>query len=396
MLQELKMTIGCRGFSKGRPGMKIISTWIACGALLAATVMAQQTGYVASPEVHPDRSVTFRLQAPQASSVVVQGEFTSEAVPLQKDEKGLWSTTVGPLAPEIYNYNFVIDGVRTIDVNNPQVKTGSTPSTIQSVLVIPADQAAFYDGQNVPHGKIEERWYQSKSLNSLRRLRVYTPPGYDRDTAKHYPVLYLLHGANADESAWTLLGHVNLILDNILAAGSAKPFLVVMPFGYARTPVAGERTAATNSADFANDLLHDVIPFVESNYRADRDREHRAIAGLSMGGGQSLTIGLTHLDLFSYVVGMSAAVRPADAEKTFAGLVAKPDESNRRLRLLWTGCGTEDSLFKPNREFSEFLTKHGIEHKFFESGGAHTWMVWRRYLREIAPLLFAEETKSAL
>lgn len=350
---------------------------------------------VTSPEVHPDRRVTFRLFAPGATEVKLTGEFIEGERALQKDEKGLWTITVGPLEPEIYNYNFTIDGVRTIDPGNAHVKTGSTPSTIQSILHVRGDAPAFFDGQPVPHGEIHTQWYQSKSLNSLRRLTVYTPPGYESNGRTRYPVLYLFHGANADETAWTRLGHVNLILDNLLAAGKAKPFVVVMPFGYG-VPPGSTRPSLTapglglseNSRLFAKDLIEDVIPYIQAHYRVYTDRDHRAIAGLSMGGGQSLSIGLERLDLFSQVAGFSAALRQADFGKTFSGAVADPEATNRQLRLLWIGCGREDSLFPAAQAFDQFLKEHKIRHTFRESGGAHTWIVWRQYLHEVAPLLF--------
>jgi enterochelin esterase-like enzyme len=294
---------------------------------------------VRSPEVLPDRRVIFRLQAPKAVEVSVAGEFKpgGQPIAMEKDDKGLWTATVGPLRPEIYNYNFTIDGVRTIDPGNPNVKTGSTPSTIQSTLDVRGDEPAFYDGKAVPHGVVHERWYQSRSLGSLRRLLVYTPPDYDRNSSSKYPVLYLLHGANADENAWTRLGRANMILDNLLAAGKCKPFAVVMPFGYGAPPNQQPATGAPNrNLDlFAKDLIGDVIPFVEAEYRVYNDREHRAIAGLSMGGNESLTIGLTHLELFSRVAGFSAAIR-GDLDKTFADPIANPRETNRKLHLLWS------------------------------------------------------------
>jgi enterochelin esterase family protein len=343
----------------------------------------------ASPEIAADRRVTFRLQAPKATEVSVSGEFMSGSKALQKNADGLWSVTVGPIDPEIYYYNFTVDGVRTLDPGNPGVKSGSTASTIQSVLEVPGDRPAFYDGQDVPHGEIRTHWYQSKSLNSLRRLTVYVPPGYDRDAAARLPVLYLFHGANADETAWTRLGRVNLILDNLLAAGKMKPFLVVMPFGYGALP--GTPGSQNNTALFSRDLIEDVIPFVQAQYRTRPDRDHRAIVGLSMGGGQSLTIGLNHLDLFSYVGGFSAALNNAgDYGKTFAGL-ADPAAANRQLHLLWIGCGSEDSLFPAAKKFSAYLTEHDIKHTFRESGGAHTWINWRHYLNEVGPLLFRAE-----
>jgi enterochelin esterase-like enzyme len=269
------------------------------------------------------------------------------------------------------------------------VKSGSTPNTIQSILEVPGAKAAFYDGQAVPHGNVHERWYHSKSLGAMRRLRVYTPPGYEDSRTTRYPVLYLLHGANLDENAWTRLGRANLILDNLLAAGKTQPFIAVMPFGYGTPPGAARvESPSSNTELFGKDLLGDVIPFIESEYRASKDRGQRALAGLSMGGGQALTIGLQHPELFSQVAGFSAAVRVAEPEKTFAGLLANPAETNQKLKLLGIGCGTEDSLFQANQEFSGFLKKHGIKHEFRATEGAHTFMVWRRYLNELAPLLF--------
>jgi enterochelin esterase family protein len=341
-----------------------------------------------SPEIGPDRRVTFRLLAPKAGEVLVSGEFMEGTKALEKNADGVWSLTVGPVEPEIYYYNFTVDGVRTIDPGNPEVKTGSTAGTIQSVLEVRGDQPAFYDGQNVPHGEIRTHWYPSKSLGSLRRLTVYVPPGYDRDAASRLPVLYLFHGANADETAWTRLGRVNLILDNLLAAGKTRPFIVVMPFGYGVMPGA-PGAQGQNTALFSRDLREDVIPYIDLRYRTLADRDHRAIIGLSMGGGQSLSIGLNQLELFSYVGGFSAGIAStADFAKTYASLIADPAAANSKLHLLWIGCGREDSLFAASRKFSDFLTANKIKHTFRESSGAHTWMVWRRYLNEVSPLLF--------
>jgi enterochelin esterase family protein len=222
----------------------------------------------------------------------------------------------------------------------------------------------------------------------VRRLTVYTPPAYERDQQTRYPVLYLLHGANADESAWTRLGRANLILDNLLAAGKAKPFIVVMPFGYG-VPPGAPSAPGENTAKFSRDLIADVIPFVESRYRTYADRDRRAIVGLSMGGGQALSIGLNRLDLFSHVGGFSSGLgNVAEFPKTYASLISQSDAANRKLRLVWIGCGKEDGAFGASKSFSEFLTANNVKHMFRETDGAHTWMVWRRYLHEIAPLLF--------
>jgi len=358
--------------------------------LAGATISAAQTpaARVASPEVAADRKVTFRLMAPEAREVALTGEFIEGSRALMRDASGMWSVTIGPIEPEIYHYNFTIDGVRTLDPGNPAVKTGSTFSTLASVLEVRGDRPAFYDGQPVPHGEIRTHWYPSQSLKSLRRVTVYTPPGYDRNPTARWPVLYLLHGANADETAWHRLGRANLILDNLIAASKIRPFLVVMPFGYGVDPAANAPPAA-NTPMFEKDLLDDLIPYVESTYRALKDREHRAIVGLSMGGGQALTIGLNHLDRFSHVGGFSAAVGRLDGlTTTYASAIAKPAVTNKALRLLWVGCGTSDGGFAASKGFSEFLTAHQITHTFRATEGAHTWMVWRRYLNEIAPLLF--------
>ena len=357
-----------------------------------------QATVVASPEIAADGHVTFRLLAPKAGEVTLIGEFVQGSKSLTKDDQGMWSVTVGPIAPEMYHYNFVVDGLRIIDPSNPRLKTGSTPSTLMSILDIRGDHARFYDAQMVPHGEIRTHWYQSKAINGLRRVNVYTPPGYDASLQTRYPVLYLLHGANLDESAWTRFGRVNIILDNLLAAGKAQPFIVVMPFGYGVASDTMPRQGggpSQNTNLFSKDLLEDVIPLVESKYRVSTNRDQRAIMGLSMGGGQALGIGLSHLELFSYVGGFSAALRPADFEKTFANLIQNPDAANKKLHLLWIGCGTEDGLYPAAKSFSEFLDKNNIKHTFHSSGGAHTFMVWRNYLNDVAPLLFSSSEASS-
>jgi enterochelin esterase family protein len=357
--------------------------WVALATLLPAS--AQR---VVSPAISSDHRVTFTLQAPSASQVLLSGEFMKGSQPLQQNGEGVWTNTIGPIEPEIYYYNFTIDGVRTIDPGNPNVKTGSTPGTIQSVLEIPGDHPAFYDAQAVPHGEIRTHWYLSKALHTTRRLTVYTPPGYDASGSTRYPVLYLFHGANADETAWTRLGHVSLILDNLLAAGKAKPFLVVMPFGYGVPPGTPSKAPGANLSAFNRDLIEDVIPFVESHYRAYGDRSHRAIAGLSMGGGESLGIGLNHLELFSYVAGFSPGIRTAEFQQAYGKFIADPQSANQKLRLLWIGCGSDDSLFAASESLSKMFDQAGIKHVFHKSSGAHTWINWRRYLNEFAPLLF--------
>jgi enterochelin esterase-like enzyme len=354
--------------------------------LLSAPLHAQQARPIVSPDILPDGRVTFRVNAPKADEVMLTGEFLDKPASFAKDTDGVWSVTVGPIVPEVYHYNIIIDGVRTIDPSNAQLKTGSTAGTITSVLEIKHPLPAFYDAQTVPHGEIRTHWYHSKSLDSVRRLTVYTPPNYDKDRSVRYPVLYLFHGANADENAWYRLGRANLILDNLLAAGKIQPFIVVMPFGYGVPPNGPQ---AENTAKFGKDLIEDVIPYIESVYRAHTDRDRRAIVGLSMGGGQALSIGLNNIALFSYVGGFSSGLgNSANFPKTYAKVAADSADANKRLKLLWIGCGTEDSAFAGSKSFSEFLDANNIKHTFRETAGAHTWMVWRRYLHEISPLLF--------
>ena len=356
--------------------------------VLGATASGQQPRpqAVRSPEVAADRRVTFRIAAPKATEVRLTCECVNGAQAMAKDEKGIWSLTLGPFEPDIYEYEFTVDGVTILDPRNEKVKYNGQPSTISSLLEVPGSGPLFYDAKPVPHGTVDIRWYQSKAVNGTRRAYVYTPPNYDRGTSR-LPVLYLLHGADGDDSAWTAFGRANHILDNLLAEKKMTPMVVVMPFGYAYPPAngaAGDR----QRTDFQKDLLQDLIPFVQANYRVSTDRSNRAIVGLSMGGGQALNIGLHHLDVFSRVASFSGAVPRGAAADAFDDVLADAKKLNSSLKLLWVGCGTEDGLFAPNKEFSERLKKAGVTHTFHESGGAHTWSVWRKYLLEVAPQLF--------
>ena len=338
-----------------------------------------------SPEVLPDRRVTFRLNAAKASEVRLTCECVKDAVMMKKDDRGIWSATVGPVEPDLYEYEFTVDGVTMSDPRNIVVKYNSRPGPISSVLDVPGSGPMFYDAKPVPHGTVDIRLYDSKATNSVRRLFVYTPPSYDRGSVK-LPVLYLLHGADGDESAWTAFGRANLILDNLIAERKAAPMVIVMPFGYAYPASAGA-AGDKQRTDFEKDLLENIIPFTQANYRVYADRDHRAIAGLSMGGGQTLQIGLHHLDLFSRVAGFSAAA-PRAPYDAFKDVVADAKKVNASLKVLWLACGSDDSLFNPNKQFSEFLTTSGITNTFVPSTGAHTWINWRRYLAEVAPKMF--------
>jgi len=255
----------------------------------------------------------------------------------------------------------------------------------------------FYDVRPVAHGTVVERWYTSKALDQTRRAFVYLPPGYDKSSAK-YPVLYLFHGAGGDESGWTENGRANHILDNLMADGRLKPLVVVMPYGYAYLPTApqasGPDAMKRQRSGFNRDLVEDLIPYVESNFRVYADRDHRAVAGLSLGGGQALGIGLVRTDVFSRVASFSAAIGAVTSAEAggldFKPIAADSKTMNAQLKLLWVGCGTDDTLYKSNQDFSEMLKSNGVKHVWHSSDGAHTWQVWRRYLAEVAPMLFPE------
>ncbi len=340
-----------------------------------------------SPVVHADRTVTFAVRAPKASNVAVNGEWQSTKS-MTRGTNGDWSVTLGPLAPEIYGYSFNIDGFQTLDPGNSALKPMRSPRT--SILEVPGNPPLIHEfNPSVPHGVVREHLYSSKALGMVRSLHVYTPPGYDK-TRKDFPVLYLLHGSGDNDATWSSLGRANVILDNLLAAKKARPMIVVMTDGHAFiTPPGTSPTNAAvrgrNTRDYEQDLIGSVMPFVEENYRTIKRRESRAIIGLSMGGGQSLHVGLNHLDRFAWVGAMSAAV--PDAEAVSAAL-ADAKSTNKKLRKLWIAIGKDDFLLSRNKTFDELLTSRGIQHQYQITAGDHSWPVWRRYLAEFAPQVF--------
>jgi enterochelin esterase family protein len=349
-----------------------------------------------SPEVNPDRTVTLRFRAPQATDVHVVGEIMRGAgpTPMTKDENGVWTATVGPLPPEIWIYNFRVHGVDVTDPSNPAVKPTPPGFAMASFVEVPADAPQFYDARPVPHGDVRMTPYESKAMGVTRWVWVYTPPGYDKSSAR-YPVLYLLHGNGEAQNGWVMNGRANIILDNLIADRKAVPMIVVMPQGHALqgagvgplVRIAGETSMF--SERFPRDLLEEVIPMVERNYRVRTDADQRAIAGLSMGGGQALSIGLSHLDRFHYVLGYSAAI---GGQFLSDQLLLQQAVTNRaavnKLRLLWLSCGRQDFLYQANRQFSEALKGNGINATYVETEGAHVWSVWRHNLNDSLPLLF--------
>jgi enterochelin esterase-like enzyme len=339
-----------------------------------------QTPAVISPEIAADRRVTFRLRAPNAQAVSVSGQFQKDRAPMIKDETGLWSVTVGPVEPNVYEYSLTVDGVSMVDPGNPAIKPMRNPRT--SILEIPGTPPLLHDFQNVPHGKVTLHWYASKSLGRRRALQVYTPPGYDANATARFPTLYLFHGSGDNEATWVAHGHAHWILDNLIAQQRAQPMIVVMLDGHAVPPGPG-LPRNTNLNAFERDLLEDAMPLVAASYRTREDAANRAIVGLSMGGGQSLNIGLKHPDLFAWIGGMSAS--PDDAVQ----LIGDGTALNRQLKLLWFACGTEDpSHLKPCQELSAALKAKNVRHEFVETPGAHVWPLWRSYLADFVPRIF--------
>lgn len=339
-----------------------------------------------------DKRVAIQIYAPKASEVTVSGDFLSGGKPisLTKNEQGVWSTTVGPLRPDYYSYTLMVDGVRTMDPKNPIIKQGI--SSLENMMAVTGPETAFEDNKTVPHGEVREVWYSSGSLNMMRRMHVYTPPGYEKGATK-YPVFYLLHGAGDDDSGWSTIGRAGFILDNLIAVGQAKPMIVVMPNGSMPLPPSSGMNAQTMNtirSMFANDLLNDVMPTVEKTYRVLTNRENRALAGLSMGGFQTLDVSLTRPELFNYVGVFSSGFFGAtidEAETKYAKALNDPS-FNKNKKLFWVGIGKDDFVMDANKKTLALLDKHQIKYQYKETDGGHTWINWRQYLNEYVPLLF--------
>jgi enterochelin esterase-like enzyme len=361
----------------------------ACSLALAVAASAQpaRTPPIESPVVHPDRTVTFRFKAPKARQVELSGQFLKANQPLTSDADGVWSVTVGPVEPNLYPYNFVVDGVSVADPGNADIFPNERFKA--SLLDVPGDAPALYAVQNVPHGEVTRCYYTSTSIGGTRPLMVYTPPGYRQGTSR-YPVFYLVSGTTDTEETWSKVGRLNFILDNLIARRLAVPMIVVMPYGNTMTgtPNPASPQAAEMYKVFSDDLVGSVLPYVEANFRTMPDRDKRAIAGFSRGGGQSLFTAFSHVDTFAWIGSYSAYLTPEVLDKYFANLLAQPDATNRRLKLLWMGVGSEDFLYKQAVAFDEFMKERKIEHKSLVTGGGHTWMNARHYLIETLQRFF--------
>lgn len=392
----------------------LLLTAILAGLLSLAQQAIWGVPTIISPEIHPDNTVTFRLMSPTSSHVEVSGDFLPPkrvtapwgeqeiegTLPMERDSTGLWSvTTPTPVAPELYLYSFIVDGLRTTDPANVYVIRDT--GTVSNIFIVPGNESRPYTVQPVPHGSVTRRWYHSDSLGMDRRMTVYTPAGYEACDTCRYPVLYLLHGMGGDEEAWGALGRATQILDNLIAAGDAVPMIVVMPNGNADLPSApGEgpaglvppttRLPKTMEGSF-EEVFPEIVSFIDSNYRTIPDKPHRAIAGLSMGGLHSLHISKQNPDMFDYIGLLSPAINPREGATSYIY-----EDSDKKLArqfaahpaLYWIAIGKKDFLYNDNKAFRDKLDAAGYPYTYRESDGGHIWKNWRIYLSEFLPRLF--------
>src|SRR6266478_3503873 len=364
--------------------------------LISAWAYGQVSTSFKSNDVHPNGSITFRYKDPVAGKVLLNLEGAGKPLAMRKDSDGVWNVVTRPLPPEIYGYGFEVDGRPQVDPKNPVVK----PNLIYvgNLVTVPGSMPQLWEARDVSHGVVHHHFYRSKVVKGLvdrqSEYYVYTPPSYDPKRAKAYPVLYLLHGWSDMANGWTAVGQANFIFDNLIAEGKVKPMLVVMPLGYGDMKFVNsghgawdDNAAVTHNVSlFSGALLTEVLPQVESAYNASNDRNDRAITGLSIGGLESLTIGLTHPEQFGWVGGFSSALGHGKKDELSA-LSGK----SAGLHLLWIACGMEDDLITRNRKFIAWLKSKEVPVTAIETPGMHTWMVWRDNLAHFTPLLFQKQ-----
>ena len=341
-----------------------------------------------SPQVNPDNSVVFRLLAPSAKEVKLNVQFEKANVPMTKDTSGVWSVKLGPVKPDMYPYHFVVDGMQVADPRNTNIFPNE--GFQNSIVEITGNAPLVHTVQNVPHGTLSYRYYTSPELGT-RPVLVYTPPGYEKDASKKYPVLYLLHGTTDTEETWTKVGRANIILDNLIAQRKAVPMIIVMPYGRAYPKISrasGSLRNWDNLQEIKKDFLDYLIPFVEQNYRVKADKDNRAVAGFSGGGGTSLFLGLNNPDLFRWVVGFAPGMLKEEFERNNAIAFADPSITSQRLKLFWIGVGKEDGLYPVISDYLKLLDDKKIKHETFISDGGHTWMNCKLYLATVAQKLF--------
>ena len=335
----------------------------------ASPLLAQRAPLISSPEVNPDNTVTFRYYSRTAQKVSVSGELLTAPQPLTKDTSGVWSVTVGPIKPDIYPYSFWVDSVLSADPNNTYIFANERFK--RSIVDIPGEKPLIHSLQNVPHGKISYCYYKSGTLETTRQLLVYTPPGFDAKGKIKYPVLYLIHGGSDTEETWTKVGRANLIADNLIAQGKAKPMIIVMPYGNVRPKPM---------PDFTKDMINDIIPFIEANYPVLTDSRSRAVAGFSVGGGQTLNIGLTNTDKFGYICSYAPFTGTEEFQKNFTNWSPDADKINNQLKLFTISVGTEDFLYESVKKNIAMFEEKKIKVKPFIVSGGHTWMNCKLFL----------------
>jgi enterochelin esterase-like enzyme len=388
-----------------KPRTPTILIALCCAAMFAHAQPAstnaprrfQQGPQVISPEVLPDRRITFRILAPKAESVRVSaGDIPNlnqnDRAQMTKGTNGVWEVTVGPVPPGAFRYNFNVDGTTVIDPRNPA--TSESNANTWSLVTVPGSD--FQDLKNVPHGAVAEVTYYSQSLKRFRRMHVYTPPGYESGKGK-FPTFYLLHGASDSDASWSTVGRAGIIVDNLIATKKAKPMIVVMPAGHtSRTSGPRSSDPSRRTDEFVDDFENDILPYIEKHYRVGNSRGDRAIAGLSMGGAQTLNIGARNLEKFAYLGVYSSGVfginsRTNTSNATWEQQHAKTlDDAKLKkgLKLVWFATGKDDFLIETSRATVQMLKKHGFDVTWKETDGGHTWLNWRDYLNEFTPLLF--------
>lgn len=345
--------------------------------LLSGTIKAQRAPALNSPEILPGDKVTFRYYSRTATEVFLDGEFLPKPQKMVKDTSGIWSITVGPIKPDIYPYSYAVDHVQTADPNNTYIFANERFK--RSIVEIPGTTPLVHSLRNVPHGRIDYRYYQSKTLDTLRRVLVYTPPGFDASAKTKYPVLYLVHGGSDTEETWMKVGRANFIADNLIADKKAVPMIIVMPYGNVRPKPM---------PDFTPDVINDLIPFIEANYPVIKDSNKRAIAGFSVGGGQVLNIGLTNTDKFAYVCSYAPYTATEEFKKNFSDY--RPDAAliNKRLKLFTISVGTEDFLHESVKDNVSMFKSKGLHLKSYFVPGGHTWMNCKQYLATTLETIF--------
>lgn len=336
---------------------------------ISTSINAQRPPSLSSPDVHADNTVTFRHYSRTASQVSVSGEFITGRQPMTKDTSGVWSITLGLVKPDIYPYSFWIDSVQLADPNNSLIFANERFK--RSLVDIPGNTPLVHSLQNVPHGKISYRLYKSNTLGTTRPLIVYTPPGFNANGKTQYPVLYLIHGGSDTEETWTKVGRVNLIADNLIASGKTIPMIIVMPYGNVRP---------SPMTDFTKEMMNDIIPFVEENYPVKADSKHRAIAGFSVGGGQTLNIGFTNTDKFAYICSYAPFTGTEEFQKNFSNWSPDAEKINKQLKLFTISVGSEDFLYESVKKNIAMFEEKKINVKSFIVPGGHTWMNCKQYL----------------